>query len=182
MSTATSASINPQLLEFSRAKLFYKTAPENEWILLDPLYPKSDHNVVQVIINHGISMKQKFVNGAGACTLRLDQEHYTVASLETVPHPSGSLSQSTIRLHIKLLPVPVCELSRTIAGHKSLENFPLHRLSPDFCEIKLDLPRLKATSKMWFGKSSEWSGDQMIKLACGDASSSLATDPGLVPI
>lgn len=70
MSTPRSASIIPQGLESSRAKLFYKTAPENDWILLDPLYLTPDHNAVQVIIKHGISMRQKFANGAGACTLR----------------------------------------------------------------------------------------------------------------
>ncbi|KAL8875965.1 MAG: hypothetical protein Q9198_005755 [Flavoplaca austrocitrina] len=154
MSTATSASRILQHLAFSRAKLFYKTAPENDWTLLDPLYPTPDHNIVQVIIHHGISMKVKFANGAGACTLRLDQEHYTVAGLKTVPHPSGSLTQSTIRLHLKLVPVPVCELSRTVVGHKdvhSLEDFPLHRLSPDFCEIKLDLRRLKLRVRCGLG-------------------------------
>ncbi|KAL8882031.1 MAG: hypothetical protein Q9192_007664 [Flavoplaca navasiana] len=191
MSTATSGSIVPQRLEISQAKLFFRTAPKNDWTLLDPLYPTPDQNVVRIIIKHGISMRQKFANGAGACTVRMDQEHYTVATLETVPHPSGSLRQSTIRLHLELLPVPACELSRTMAGNKAahrLEDFPLHcpprkppSPPPDFCEIKLDLPRLKVTSKMWFGQSSEWFEDQMIKLACGDASSSLATEPNPVP-
>ncbi|KAL8732748.1 MAG: hypothetical protein Q9166_002528 [cf. Caloplaca sp. 2 TL-2023] len=175
MSTSVSASSTaaakpPQRLQFSQANLDYKTASDKEWIRLDPLQNNAEFNIVDVDIRYGITLKQKFPDGAGTCSLEFKPEEYSSGTITADPMP-GKSHPNMLWVHFKPASIPSCELTRTKVGDDdthSLQDFPLHRISPGFCEVRLRLPHNKLkTSK---NKPVQWYVDLLTDLTTGDIS------------
>ncbi|KAI4267259.1 MAG: hypothetical protein L6R38_008330 [Xanthoria sp. 2 TBL-2021] len=147
----SSASSEPAIykLPFSQARFCYKSDPSADWTLLPSLQKDAWHNVVHANVGiSGATIKQKFPQGAGTCTLEIPRDQISGAAVEILPYPGNDTS--VFWVSFKVLSKPVCGFSRTIKGDQdpySLKDFPLHYYSDSFHYLKLRLPRLKLSQK-----------------------------------